>query len=127
FAMRIDGARQRLKILDHGGDTGLRRIGAVAVRTAAVGSRSERAAAVAVLAIPVVGALGWIGIFHFIDHTGVGAARRDLGVVRRRQRMAGAVADPYGIAVTQHDVIGAGAAIDGLMEVIAHCVVVGQT
>ena len=40
--------------------------------------------------------------------------------------MAIPVAEPDGIAVPEHDVVGAGAAIHRLVEVIAHGVAVGQ-
>ena len=36
------------------------------------------------------------------------------------------IAEINGVAVTEHDVVRTGAAIDGLVEVIAHRVVVGQ-
>ena len=47
-------------------------------------------------------------------------------VVRRHGRMAVAVAEPDHVAVAEHDVVRAGAAIDGLVEVVAHRVVVGE-
>ena len=40
--------------------------------------------------------------------------------------IAVAIAEPDGIAVAEHDVVGARAAIDGLVEVVAHRVVVGE-
>ena len=49
-----------------------------------------------------------------------------LHVVRRRRGIAVPVAEPDRVAVAEHDVVGAGAAVDGLVEVVAHGVVVGQ-
>ena len=47
-------------------------------------------------------------------------------VVRRNGGIALAVAEPDHIAVAEHDVVGAGAAVDRLVEVVAHRVVVGE-
>ena len=118
--------RQRLEIVHDRRDAGLRRIGAIGVRSAAGRSRTEGTAAVTIFRIPVVGARGRIRIFDFIHHAGIGRARCDHDVVRRSGGVAVAIAEPDGVAVAQHDVIRAGAAIHGLVEVVAHRVIVGE-
>src|SRR5579872_1210010 len=122
FAARIDF--EGLQVIHDGSDSGLTGIRAVAVRASTVRRRATGAGAVAILGIPIVGAHGGIGIFDLVQAHAVCRAGGDL--MRRNRGMPVAVAEPDHVAVTEHDVVGAGAAVDGLVEVIAHGVVVGE-
>ncbi len=79
---------QLLQVIHDGSDAGLGFIGAFAVRAAAILSRAETAAAVAILRIPVVGALGRVRILDFIYDTGVGSTSTH-GDFMRRERLRG--------------------------------------
>ena len=114
--------------------SGLRDIRAIAIGAAAIdrGNRIRRwitgvvALAVAVFSVPVVGPGSGVGVFDFIHRSCVGIGRSVIGlgeylfVVRWYFGSSGAVAEPDHIGVTEHDVVGASAAVDGLMEVVAH-------
>src|SRR5271155_2396942 len=102
-------------------------IRAVRVRASAVGGRTVGTAAVTVFRIPIVRAGGRIGVLDFVHYAGVRRTRGYFHIMRRRNGMTVAVAEPDGIAVAKHDVVGAGAAVDGLVEVVAHRVVVSET
>ena len=117
---------ERLEILHDSGGSGLRGVRAVAVRAAAVGSGTVRTAAVTVFCIPVVGAGRGIWIFNFVNHTSVCSAGIHGDVVRWFLGMAVSVGEEDGIAMAEHDVVGAGAAVDGLVEIVAHRVGVGE-
>src|SRR5271154_2611484 len=126
FAARIDRPGKRLEILQNFFHSGLLGIRTIAVGPAAGNGRTKATAAVAVLGVPVVGAGGRIGVFHFIDDSGIRAARVHRGTFGWLGSLAVGVAEPDGIAVTEHDVIGASAALYGLVEVIAHRVFICQ-
>src|SRR5580693_4073137 len=126
LAARIHWFRERREVFQNRGDAGLRGVSAIAVRAAAVRRRAERAAAVTIFAVPVIGAGCGVGIFDFIYYAGICAAFLYQHVVRWYLGIASAVGKVDGIAVTEHDVIGTGAAADGLVEVVAHGVGVGE-
>src|SRR5579863_1214572 len=126
FAVRIHWLGERREEFHNRGDSGLRGVGAVGVRAATVRRGAERAAAVAVFGVPVVGAGRGIGIFDFINYAGVWAALLYQNVVRRYLGIACTVCKVDGVAVAQHDVVGTGATADGLMEVVAHRVSVSE-
>ena len=68
-----------------------------------------------------------IGIFDFIHDAGVGSSGdRPSTLCGGVCGVAVAVAEPDRVAVAEHDVVGAGAAVDGLVEVVAHRVGVGE-
>ena len=127
FAVRIHGVRKRLEIFHDRGDSRLRGVGAVAVGAAAVGRGTVRAAAVTIFCVPVVGAGRGIGIFNFVHHAGVGSCRDPRSTLCGGSlAWPSAVGEVDGIAVAEHDVVGAGAALHGLVEVVAHRVGVGE-
>ena len=127
FTMWVDA--DGLQIGDDRSDAGLRGIGAIAVGSAAVdrGNRS-RPPAVAIFGVPVVGAGCGIWVFDFIDHARVfGYPSRLLPVVRWYGGKALTIAEPERIGMTEHDVIGPGASEEGLVEVVADGVLIGES
>ena len=138
LAARVDGARQRREIIENGPNSGRTGIEAIAVGAAArnrrrgIGRRIARivAVAVAVLRIPVVGARGGVRILDLAHRTRVGVRAALVGrgehfdVLRRRRRFAGRIAVPDHVGMAEHDVIRAGAAVHGLVKVVAHRVIV---
>jgi len=102
LAVRINRGAEKLKTILNFRYARLCRVRAVAIRTAGV----------AVLRIPVVGVRRGIGIFD---------------VVRgRRRRVSHSGAEPDRVASAEHDVIRAVAALDGLVVVVAHRIVIGK-
>ncbi len=134
LAMRIDRPRQAGEIIDDRPHAGLTRIRAVGVGAAAVDGRVgiwRRIAgvvtgSVAVFRVPVVGAARRIGILDLVDDAGVRRALEHLGAVRRHGRLTVRVAEPDHVAVAEHDVVRARAAVDGLVEVVAHRVLLDE-
>src|SRR5260221_9813049 len=127
FAVWFNRARRGLQVFDDGADAGLRCVGAIRIGATAVPRRAKATAAVAVLGPPVVGAGNRIGIFNFVDHTGIGwLVSPNLLVVGRDGRIAAGVAEPDGIAEAKHDAVEAGAAHCRLVVVVAHGAIVGE-
>src|SRR5258708_12777191 len=128
IAIGLDGARGRLQVLDDGADARLGRVGAIRIAAAAVYRRAKATAAVAVLGPPVVGAGNRIRIFDFIYNAGIGwLVGPNLHVVGRDGRIAASVAEPDGIAETEHDAVEASAAHRRLVVVVAHCEIFGES
>src|SRR5712664_3203655 len=73
LAVRADGASQRAEVIPNGPNARLRRVGAVAVTSAAVNGGSESSSAVSVLSPPVVGARDRVGVLNFVHRAGAPA------------------------------------------------------
>ncbi|GCC49242.1 hypothetical protein chiPu_0033451, partial [Chiloscyllium punctatum] len=132
FAIRVDP--DALQIVQDRLDTGLACIRAVAVGAAA-GHRARlegrreaavSAGAVAVLGVPIVGAGSRIRILDLMHDAGIGRAAENLNAVRRHRGVAVSVAEVDHVGMTEHDVVGTGAAVDGLVEVVAHRIFLRQ-
>ncbi len=67
-----------------------------------------------------------IGIFEFVDDSGVRGAGVDFDTFRRFRGIAVGVAEEDGVGETQHEAVGTGATHDWLVVVIAHGISVGQ-
>ena len=65
-----------------------------------------------------------IGVLDLVDDTGIGGARRDQLIVRRHQ--IAVVVEPDRVAGAEHDVVGAGAAVNRLVIIVAHRIGVGE-
>ena len=126
FAVRIDRMRERLEIFHNRGDSWLRGVRAVAVGAAAVRGRTVRTAAVTILRVPVVGAGAGLGFSTSSTTPAFAVPGSTSDVVGWYLGMALAVAEPDGIAVAEHDVVEAGTAADGLVEIVAHRVIIGE-
>ena len=104
---------------------------AAVIRARRCRGRTARPAAVAVLAVEIVGPRLRIGVLDFRQR-GLEARQGRAGqrgvdrIVRRNGRGALVVAEVHRVAGAEHDVIGAGAAQDGLMVVVAHRIAVGE-
>ena len=91
------------------------------------------ARSVAVFDIPVIGPRGRIGVFDLVYNSFVWVGFAIVGlsehryVIRRHGRLAARIAVPKRIAVSEHNVIRARSAVDGLVEVVAHRVAVSKT
>src|SRR5262249_40584792 len=118
LAVRTNRPVQRTQVTQDRADAGLRRIGAVAVATAAVNSDGwaiVAVAAVAVLRPPVISPSYRIRIFDFIDRTAK-RCNATIGVIWvRRDEVAILILKPEGIAKKEHDRIEAGPAHGWLM------------
>src|SRR5712664_509273 len=126
LAVRADGASQRAEVIPNGPNARLRRVGAVAVTSATVNGGSESSSAVSVLSPPVVGARDRVGVLNFVHSAGIRSATPDEFVVRRLGRCASSIAKPDGVAKAKHDAVGASAAHDGLVIVVAHRITIGE-
>ena len=117
---------QRLQILRNRRHARLSHVRTRGVGTAAKGRRPERTPAVAIFRVPVVGFGRRIWIFDFVHNSCIRGACRNQHLMRRNCRVALAVAEPDHVAVAEHDVVGAGATVDGLVEVVAHRIVISE-
>src|SRR5467141_2310861 len=126
LAVRVDWPRERPKVFADLSYARLIRVGAVAVASAAVNGGAETSATVSVLSPPVVGAGDRVGVLNFVDGTGVRRATPDEFVVRRLGRRAFGIAKPDGVAKAQHDAVGARAAHNRLVIIVAHRIMVGE-
>src|ERR1700694_1543942 len=126
LAVRVDWPRERPQVLADLSYARLGRVGAVAVASATVNSGAKTAATVSVLNPPVVGARDEVGVLNFVHGAGVRRAAPDEFVVRRPGWFAIGVAKPNGIAKTQHDAVGARAAHNRLVIVVAHRILIGE-
>src|SRR4029077_11732676 len=94
IAIRTDGAVERMQIAHHRTNARRSCVRAVAVSSATVGGGAIGAAAIAIFGVPIIGASLRIGVFDFVDYSGVGAAGSDQLIVRGCGGVAVAVAEP---------------------------------
>ena len=87
---------------------------------------------VPIFRVPVVGAGCRVGVFNLIHDAlvwigpSVVSRREDKLVIRWHGGISVAIAEPDRVGVAKHDVIGACASKEGLVEVIADGVLIGQ-
>src|SRR5580658_2849537 len=96
------------------GDAILSGIRAIAVGSSAIGGRTIGTTAVTVFGVPVIGARQGIGVFNFVEHIWRAGGRGSGGYAVRRLEWVGlgGIIEIDRVTVTEHDVVGAGAAID---------------
>jgi len=126
LAVRVDWPRERPQVFADLPYARLIRVGAVAVTSAAMNGGPETSATVSILSPPVVGARDRVGVLNFVHGACVRRATPDEFVVRRLGRCATGIAKPDGIAKAQHDAVGARAAHNRLVIIVAHRIMVGE-
>ena len=115
-----------MQVIHDRSDTRLRCVRAVGIRTAPIRRCTKGTAAITVFRVPVVGIGSRVGVLNLVDNTGVGCALRNFNIVGRGRWVTLAVAEPDRVAVAEHDVIGAGPAVHGLVEVVTHRIGIRQ-
>src|SRR5271154_6007152 len=106
FAAWVD--MERLEVRNDRPDAGLSRVRAIAVGAAAGRWFVFGTSAVAVFCVPVIGAGGRVRILDFTHHSLVRRSYCNLDTVRwHERRRAVGIVEVDGVALTEHDVVGA--------------------
>src|SRR5208282_5921229 len=101
------------------GDAILSGVRAIAVGSSAIGRITVGTTTIAVFGVPVIGARLRFRIFNLIQP----ASR----IMRWHEWVGlGGIVEEDSVGVAKHDVVGAGAAINGLVEVIANRIGIGE-
>jgi hypothetical protein len=121
LAVWVNRMIQRLEEVHDGGNARLGGVGTIGIRSATIGGRAVRPAAIAILDPIVIGARLRIWILDLVHDTRIGGSRigREL-ILRRYFGIAVSITKPDSISRAQHDVIDAGAATYSLMVIVAH-------